>query len=51
MLPLSELKLKVGCPVMVLRKLNPIEEVCNNGTRGYHTNDRLNIRSPIGKEQ
>jgi hypothetical protein len=35
-MPLSELKLKVGCPVMVLRNLNPMEGVCN-GTRGIIT--------------
>ena len=28
-LPLSRLKLKVGCPVMILRNLNPGEGVCN----------------------
>ena len=31
-LPLSKLKLKVGCPVMIFRNLNPGEGVCN-GTR------------------
>ena len=35
-LPLSKLKLKVGCPVMVLRNLNPGEGVCN-GTRAVVT--------------
>src|SRR5277367_5999852 len=35
-LPLAKLKLKVGCPVMVLRNLNPGEGVCN-GTRGIVT--------------
>ena len=35
-MPLSKLKLKVGCPVMVLRNLNPMEGVCN-GTRGIIT--------------
>lgn len=35
-LPLSKLSLKVGCPVMVLRNLNPEEGVCN-GTRGIVT--------------
>ena len=28
-LPLSKLKLKVGCPVMIFRNLNPGEGVCN----------------------
>jgi hypothetical protein len=32
-LPLAKLKLKIGCPVMVLRNLFPAEGVCN-GTRG-----------------
>ena len=35
-LPLSRLKLKIGCPVMVLRNLNPGEGVCN-GSRGVIT--------------
>jgi hypothetical protein len=35
-MPLSKLKLKVGCPVMVLRNLNPSEGVCN-GSRGIVT--------------
>jgi hypothetical protein len=35
-LPLAKLSLKVGCPVMVLRNLNPQEGVCN-GTRGIVT--------------
>ena len=35
-LPLSELTLKIGCPVMVLRNLNPGQGVCN-GTRGILT--------------
>ena len=40
-LPLAKLALKVGCPVMVLRNLNPQEGVCN-GTRGIVT--RLGTR-------
>jgi ATP-dependent DNA helicase PIF1 len=40
-LPLHRLKLKVGCPVMVLRNLNPGEGVCN-GSRGIIT--RMNNR-------
>ena len=28
-LPLHKLQLKVGCPVMILRNLNPREGVCN----------------------
>ena len=32
-LPLAKLKLKVGCPVMILRNLNAAEGVCN-GSRG-----------------
>jgi PIF1-like helicase/Helicase len=35
-LPLSELTLKMGCPVMILRNLNPGQGVCN-GTRGIVT--------------
>jgi hypothetical protein len=35
-LPLHKLQLKVGCPVMVLRNLNPGEGVCN-GSRGVVT--------------
>jgi hypothetical protein len=35
-LPLSELTLKVGCPLMILRNLNPGQGVCN-GTRGILT--------------
>jgi ATP-dependent DNA helicase PIF1 len=31
-LPLSKLKLKEGCPVMLLRNLDPTEGLCN-GTR------------------
>ena len=32
-LPLHKLRLKVGCPVMILQNLNPGEGVCN-GSRG-----------------
>ena len=32
-LPLAKLRLKIGCPVMVLRNIFPAEGVCN-GTRG-----------------
>jgi ATP-dependent exoDNAse (exonuclease V) alpha subunit len=35
-LPLAKLTLKIGCPVMVLRNLNPGEGVCN-GSRGIVT--------------
>jgi ATP-dependent exoDNAse (exonuclease V) alpha subunit len=35
-LPLHKLRLKVGCPVMILRNLNPAEGVCN-GSRGIVT--------------
>ena len=35
-LPLHKLQLKVGCPVMILRNLNPGEGVCN-GSRGIVT--------------
>jgi hypothetical protein len=45
-LPLSKLVLKKGCPVMVLRNLNPSQGVCN-GTRGIltrMTNHVLEIR-------
>ena len=50
-LPLSKLKLKVGCPVMVLRNLNPGEGVCN-GTRAVVTriSDRvLEVRLLTGE--
>ena len=35
-LPLAKLKLKIGCPVMILRDLNPSEGVCN-GSRAVVT--------------
>ena len=35
-LPLHKFQLKVGCPVMILRNLNPGEGVCN-GSRGIVT--------------
>ena len=35
-LPLHKLQLKVGCPVMILRNLNPGEGVCN-GSQGIVT--------------
>ena len=35
-LPLHKLQLKVGCPIMILRNLNPGEGVCN-GSRGVVT--------------
>ena len=35
-LPLAKLKLEVGCPVIILRNLNPGEGVCN-GSRGIVT--------------
>jgi hypothetical protein len=35
-LPLHNLQLKVGCPVMILRNLNPGEGICN-GSRGIVT--------------
>src|SRR5262245_5219950 len=35
-LPLSKLRLKIGCSVMVLQNLNPTEGVCN-GSRGIVT--------------
>jgi ATP-dependent exoDNAse (exonuclease V) alpha subunit len=50
-LPLSKLKLKVGCPVMILRNLNPGEGVCN-GTRGIVTrmsNRVLEVRLLTGE--
>ena len=49
-LPLAKLKLKVGCPVMILRNLNPGEGVCN-GSRGMVTrmsNRVLDIRLLTG---
>ena len=48
--PLAALSLKVGCPVMVLRNLNPGEGVCN-GSRGVVTrmnNHVLEIRLLTG---
>jgi ATP-dependent DNA helicase PIF1 len=50
-LPLSKLKLKVGCPVIILRNLNPGEGVCN-GTRGIVTrmsNRGLEVRLLTGE--
>jgi hypothetical protein len=35
-LPLAELTLKIGCPLIILRNLNPAQGVCN-GTRGILT--------------
>ena len=35
-LPLAELTLKIGCPLIILRNLNPGQGVCN-GTRGVLT--------------
>jgi len=35
-LPLSNLRLKIRCPVLILINLNPAERVCN-GTRGIVT--------------
>jgi ATP-dependent exoDNAse (exonuclease V) alpha subunit len=35
-LPLSKLTLKIGCPVMVLRNIDPSQGICN-GTRGVVT--------------
>src|SRR5271168_1254602 len=49
-LPLAKLKLKIGCPVMVLRNLHAAEGVCN-GTRGVVTrmsNRVLEIRLLTG---
>jgi ATP-dependent exoDNAse (exonuclease V) alpha subunit len=49
-LPLAQLALKVGCPVMVLRNLNPRHGVCN-GSRGIITrmgNRVLEIRLLTG---
>src|SRR6201996_7208468 len=46
-LPLAALSLKVGCPVMVLRNLNPGEGVCN-GSRGVVTSHVLEIRLLTG---
>jgi ATP-dependent exoDNAse (exonuclease V) alpha subunit len=49
-LPLHKLQLKVGCPVMVLRNLNPAEGVCN-GSRGIvtrMTNRVLEVRLLTG---
>lgn len=41
-LPLSHLTLKIGCPVMILRNLNPAHGVCN-GTRGILTRMRNRV--------
>jgi PIF1-like helicase/Helicase len=46
-LPLSKLILKVGCPIMIMRNLNPSEGVCN-GTRAIvtrMTNPVLEVRT------
>src|SRR5277367_3681492 len=50
-LPLSKLKLKIGCPVMILRNLNAKEGVCN-GSRGIVTrmsNRVLEVRLLTGE--
>jgi ATP-dependent exoDNAse (exonuclease V) alpha subunit len=41
-LPLAKLRLKVGCPIMILRNLNPADGVCN-GTRGIVTQCRTRV--------
>jgi len=49
-LPLAELELKVGCPVMVLRNMDPINGICN-GSRAIvtrMTNRVLEIRLICG---
>jgi ATP-dependent exoDNAse (exonuclease V) alpha subunit len=49
-MPLAKLKFKVGCPVMILRNLNPGEGVCN-GSRGIVTrmsNSVLEVRLLTG---
>jgi len=38
-LPLAELELKVGCPIIVLKNLDAANEVCN-GSRGIQTRYR-----------
>jgi PIF1-like helicase len=51
-LPLHKLKLKKGCPVMVLRNLNPEGGVCN-GSRGILTRYRnrvLEVRLLTGRD-
>src|ERR1700748_1495629 len=41
-LPLAKLELKVGCPVMILRNLDPIHGVCNE-SRGILTRYRNRV--------
>ena len=41
-LPLAKLEVKVGCPVMVLRNLDPANGVCN-GSRGILTRYRHRV--------
>lgn len=41
-IPLSQLQLKIGAPVMVLRNINPADGVCN-GTRGIVTQLRQRV--------
>ena len=53
-LPLAKLTLKIGCPIMVLRNLNPSEGVCN-GSRGIVTrigqqNRVLEVRLLTGQQ-
>ena len=40
--PLAKLELKVGCPVMILKNLDPLHGVCN-GTRGILTRCRNRV--------
>ena len=47
-LPLAKLKLKIGCPVMILRNLNPSEEVCN-GSRAVVTQMSNRVRLLTGE--
>ena len=42
-LPLAKLALKVGCPIMVLRNINPGEGVCN-GSHGILTHATSRVR-------
>ena len=49
--PLAQLKLKIGCPIIILRNLQPREGVCN-GTRGILTGAKpcvLEVRLFSGK--
>jgi hypothetical protein len=43
-LPLSQLRLKVGAPIMLLRNLCPQEGLCNGSRMSVHSLGRFTVR-------